>query len=86
MYKVYVRRKTTSSVMRANNMETKTLSAPSSTTGTNSSNYDVSMIVGIGEDAESLEPAAAEPGFYRRCCSDPSRLQRMQQTVDGVIL
>jgi hypothetical protein len=55
--------------------------SPSSTTGTNTANSDVPIIMCIGEDTESLDPAAAEPGS-----TGLQVYERMQQTVDGAIL
>lgn len=96
VYKVYVGRKTTSSVMRTNNMETKTLSAPSSTTGTNSSSR--SSTTGT-KSSNSTFPSLWVSARTRSHSNLPQRspgsisaavnlyvYERMQQTVDGVIL
>jgi hypothetical protein len=57
----------------------------SSTTGTNTANSDVPITMCIGEDTASLDPAAPEPGSISAAVN-LYVYERMQQTVDGVIL
>lgn len=61
------------------------LTSWSSTTETNPANFHVPTVVGIGEEAESLDSAAAEPGSMSTA-ETFHVYERVQQTVHGVIL